>query len=85
MSDKIKIANIELETGRGAKVRLTLQEAKELHSQLDELFGTKVTYVPSAPIYIDRYDYFRPYQPYWTTDSCKVITNSGLAVSYNAS
>lgn len=56
---KLKVTGLELETKDGKKVPLTLAEAKDLHEQLDELFGKEVVYRPSHPIYIDRY------QPYW--------------------
>ena len=56
---KLKVTGLELETKDGKKVGLTLAEAKDLHGQLDELFGTTVEYRPSHPIYIDRY------HPYW--------------------
>ena len=55
---KLKVTGLELETKDGKKVNLTLSEAKELHEQLDELFGSK--YNPSYPVYIDRW-----HQPYW--------------------
>lgn len=46
---KIKVTGLELETKKGQKVILTLDEAKELHEQLDELFGAKSNYNYTSP------------------------------------
>lgn len=61
---KLKVTGLELETKDGKKVGLTLAEARDLHEQLDELFGKEVR----DTIYIDRY---RPYwnQPWITWNS----------------
>ena len=82
---KLKVTGLELETKDGKKVGLTLAEAKDLHEQLDELFGKEVP-GPAYPIYIDRW---RPYwqQPYysWTTTTGGMqVSNatSGMKVSY---
>ena len=48
MSNKLKLKTIKLETADGKTVELSLAEAKDLHDQLHELFGTK--YVPSVPV-----------------------------------
>ena len=61
MSNKLKLTTIKLETKDGKEVELSLAEAKDLHDQLHELFGTK--YVPSVPIVIERDRY--PWLPYW--------------------
>ncbi len=62
MSKKLKVTKIELETKDGKKVQLSLDEAKELHDQLHELFGEK--YVPGTPIAIERDLYWPdPYRP----------------------
>lgn len=53
---KLKITKIELTTKDGKVVDLTLEEARDLHAQLAELFGSKTTYVSGNPIYI-------PYNP----------------------
>lgn len=75
---KLKLTKLVLETKGGKSVELSMDEAKELHDQLHELFGTK--YVPSQPIFIDRW----PYRPYWDTqiycDSTVVPQNGGLDV-----
>jgi hypothetical protein len=75
---KLKLSGIELETSGGQTVNLTLDEAKELHDQLHELFGVK--YVPSAPIYIDCDRYLRrlPWEsPVWCGTSGLTVTYTG--------
>lgn len=90
MSTKLKLKTIKLETADGKTVELALAEAKDLHDQLHELFGTK--YVPQAPIVIERDRYPWPYTPRWIENAPKLPTQpwvvyctarhgSGLAVS----
>ena len=62
MSTKLKLTNLELETNDGTKVKLSLDEARELYEQLHELFGNKTVYLPGAPVIIDRWR-----TPYWTS------------------
>lgn len=101
MTKKLKLTKIELETKDGEKVTLSLDEARELHGQLDELFGSK--YVPTAPIIIerDRYPWPQPYyQPVWCNQpqgtakplprapeiTCQVNGRmTGLSVTYEGS
>jgi hypothetical protein len=61
MKETISITALRVKTTRGEELELTLDEAKKLHQQLDELFGTN----PSQPIIIerDRYPYYDPYSP----------------------
>ena len=40
MSNKLKLTTIKLETKDGKEIELSLAEAKDLHDQLHELFGT---------------------------------------------
>ncbi len=61
MSKKLRLTKIELETKGGKKVELSIDEARELHDQLHELFGEK--YVPNQPIVIERDRY--PYRYWW--------------------
>jgi hypothetical protein len=63
MTKKLKLTKIELETKDGKKVELSIEEAKELHDQLHELFGSK--FIPSVPIIIERDRYPWPYTPRW--------------------
>ncbi len=88
MSKKLRLTKIELETKEGKKVSLSIEEAKDLHDQLHELFGQSIRYIPSSPIMIERDCY--PWQdriiPYYSTGSnivtCEVKGDSGLNVSY---
>jgi hypothetical protein len=94
MSKKLKLTKIALETKDGKAVELTIEEAKELHQQLDSLFGEK--YLPATPIIIERDRWNPPFQRHWfdiTTAlpeprqggldvQCAVEGKSGLAVSY---
>jgi len=50
---KVEIKGIEVAMG-DKSFKLTILEAQALRSQLNELFGEKITYVPSAPIVIER-------------------------------
>lgn len=61
---KQKIVSIEIELKDYEPIKFTMAEAKELHEQLDALFGEKTVRV--------HHDYWwkRPYyQPYWTNTS----------------
>lgn len=62
MGDKIKLTKIELRTADGKTVALTIEEARELHGQLDALFGMK--YVPTTPIIVERDRWPTPYHPW---------------------
>ena len=65
MAKKLKLKKITLETACGKSVELSIEEARELHEQLDALFGDK--YQPSYPIIInrDQYPWRRVPSPYW--------------------
>jgi len=83
MTKKLKLTKIELETKDGKTVELSLDEARELHDQLQDLFGAK--YVPNTPIVIER-DYWpwrNPYRPYWGDVQCTLEGNTGLNVTYS--
>ena len=65
MSKKLKLTKITLQTADGKTVELSIQEAKELYEQLDDLFGEKTApLAPLTPIYIERP--WRPRGPCWT-------------------
>ena len=69
MSRKLKLTKLSLETKDGKQVELSIDEARELHEQLHSLFGEKTTtYIPSAPVIIERDQWRPPYQPYWYGD-----------------
>ncbi len=81
MSRKLRLTKIELETKDGKKVSLSLDEARDLHDQLHDLFGKKDTvyipYTPLPPVIIerDRYPWRNPCTPYWiaTPSTCDKI------------
>jgi len=87
---KIKLEKIGLATADGQEVSLTIKEAKELYEQLHELFGSKTTYVPYNPVYIERYRdpwITRPYYTYdWTYRPDTVTytsSNTNMRVDYS--
>lgn len=93
MSKKVKINSIEIETKDGKKTSLTLAEAKELHEQLNGLFGKNIQYIPSQPIVIDRDRWLRDYRPFYNITSTTTDANTyqwcvsgknGLSVSYQS-
>ena len=60
---QVKVKFIVIET-RDGPVELTLEEAKELHRELDGMFGGMKDYPLTVPIFIDRSPYWdRPYFP----------------------
>jgi len=48
----MKIESIKLIDKDGKEFEMSLDDAKELYGQLDTLFGSKTTYMPSLPNYI---------------------------------
>ena len=88
MAEKsIEVSAIEITTKDGTTVRLTLDEARELHEQLQGLFRTpQITFVPApAPIIIrERYPWINPWGPVWTTTNSEFggcVTLSGARTS----
>jgi hypothetical protein len=87
MAKQIKVSKLTLTTTDGKTIELAMDEAKELHSQLEQLFGEKVRYVPSQPVVIP-WEY-RPWQPYWRSPiygdtTITMNTSSGMSCSYSA-
>ena len=87
MSNKLKLTKLELQTKDGQKVELTLDEAKELHAQLHELFGDKTVYIPGAPVIIERDRWPRPYWGDWTitgdtSNRLAATAASGMTVGF---
>jgi hypothetical protein len=75
---KVELKGIEIVMGNNA-VKLSITEAQELRKQLNELFGEKITYIPSTPIIIERdrwpyWDY--PYTPRWTYTGTPITTST---------
>ena len=61
----------------GKTVEMTLEEAKELHAQLDEMFGSKINYIPHvSPCKHEPYEH----EPYKVTFG-PTTTNSGTSAS----
>ena len=91
MSEKLKLEKLILGTNGGKKkIELTLEEAKELHAQLDALFGKKVEFVPGGytpPIIIERnhwpWVYPYPYHntPTWCGDTA-TVSSDNIQVTY---
>lgn len=90
MSNKMRVTAIELTTADGAVVKLSPAEAKDLYHQLGEMFGSKIQYVPSNPVIIER-DRFWP-QPWaprqirWSDEPrkgqvmCEATAPSGMSM-----
>lgn len=74
MKKGLRLTTIGLKTKAGTKVELTIEEAKELHAQLNELFGKELQYVPSRPTIIERDRY--PSPPPWSTYNGVTLTGS---------
>lgn len=62
MSEKIRLKKLVLTTADGKEIELSLEEARELHEQLDALFGQK--YVTTTPVIIERHR--SPWDPHFT-------------------
>ena len=89
MSDKLKIKRLELETASGKEISLTLEEARELHQQLAELFA-KPEPVILSPTVIREYPLYRPrwydvnYYSTSNTAGESKATYSGNTITLNA-
>jgi hypothetical protein len=83
MKERVQITKIEITTKDGVKIPLSIAEAKDLHSQLDELFGVKeIKYYPYAPIILDRTikPYWSEFNPVWTSNTVSCSGISGLSM-----
>ena len=88
---KLKLKKLILGTDE-KQIEITVEEAKELFAQLNELFGEKVKYYPSNPpvvlpnpIIIERDVWPKPYwEPYvtWQDSNTATITTGDMKVSY---
>lgn len=70
---KLEVTGLKLQTKDGKKVSLTLEEAKELHEQLDKLFGTDIQYI--GPYYVNPY----PWRPYYSWTGVSNTSIGGTA------
>ena len=94
--EKVSITEITITTKEGVTIPLSLEDARDLHLQLDGLFGSKTEYVP-GPLIVDRGWWRRPYEPYverpitWYSDEGGTAGNctfgarldSGMVVEYS--
>jgi hypothetical protein len=71
MSKKLKVAAIQIQYPDGEVKQVSIEDAKELFKQLEELFGDKTVVVPSTPVIIER-DRWPRWQPMFT-DSTPVV------------
>lgn len=67
MSQKLKLTLLDLTTKEGANITLTLDEARDLHAQLAELFAPKAAPFAPWPIVIERDRWPTPWAPYAPT------------------
>lgn len=63
MGKKVKVASIEIRYPDGSAKQVSIEDARELYTQLKELFGEKVVNVPATPVIIERERW-----PRWTPD-----------------
>jgi hypothetical protein len=78
MGKKLKLTKLELETREGKKVELSMDEAKELYEQLNDLFGDKTVYIPNQPIIIERDRWVPTYPITWTSGTTAKIENENV-------
>ena len=65
----VEITNIQIKTSSGKVIDLTKEEAKELHGELNEMFG-KTQPINLTPYVVERDRYFPPRPYYNTTTWC---------------
>lgn len=68
MSEKIKVAAIQIQYPDGEVKQISVEDAKALFQQLEELFGSKTVVMPSTPIVIER-DRWPRWQPMWVHET----------------
>ncbi len=61
---KLKLTKIVLETNKGKKIELSIDEARRLYNQLHKLFGTKINFTPSFPTPSHIPTIIDPYRPF---------------------
>lgn len=66
MSKSVKVAAIQIQYPDGDVKQISIDDARALFNQLNELFGEKVTYIPSRPIVIERDRWRRWWDDHWT-------------------
>ena len=84
----MEVKHIVLETDEGKKIKLTLDQAKQLHSQLNDLLGENKTVINNHPYTVPYYDHWLPptfypihqHDTVWcgTTASTTTITDGSM-------
>lgn len=78
---KAEISKIVITLG-SKDIELTNEEAKKLFEALEELFGSKITYIDRHyPIYVDRYPSYPYWKPYWVGNTTGGLPN-GIEAPY---
>lgn len=72
MGKKVKVSAIQIQYPDGDVKQLTVEDARELYKQLDDLFG-KVYVQPQQPIIIERREWPRWTSPPVTIDAPKPL------------
>lgn len=82
----VEVSQINIKIGK-KEIQLSLEEAMELRSLLNETLGngetTKITYIPGSPIYIPR-----PYplpRPYWSVTWNDTSSTGSGTLTYSLS
>lgn len=68
MSEKIKVAAIQIQYPDGEVKQISVEDARALFQQLEELFGSKTVVMPSTPIVIEK-DRWPRWQPMWVHET----------------
>lgn len=53
-SSKVRVGSIQITHTDGSTIEFSIEDAKELYRQLDDLFGEKQVLVPRTPVIIER-------------------------------
>lgn len=74
MSKKVKVAAIQIQCPDGDVKQVSIEDARELYKQLDELFG-EACVPPMQPIVIERREWPR-WKPLWVSGNEPIRTDS---------
>ncbi len=80
----MNISKIVFEKEDGEEVEFSLAEVKALRKQLNSLFEEKVTFLPAAPLVVERYRQPPPYVPvptWYSNDTINVSKTSSSCTS----
>lgn len=87
MEESVKVESIIIKMTSGKKVTLTIEEAKSLFTQLEQLFGVKDVVISALPTIIYRDHWPWPgYTPIWAADSKSVGVdlNQGMSLTFSS-